>query len=190
MQKSGQQFRKYTGSLFRSYLSGLEMLGLRAEVRQRVPAPVAKLMDTPPLHSAWVDIDAVSPLLHAVMNLKGREGVRRLGYEATRGTTLKFLKPQMQTVTMLSGKTPSALFAAMDSLCRPFFTGLSFRWTRESHRSGTLELRSASTLDTASFAAWEGTLLLLFDECDVTTGTISPAVISEQGHVGTMHVQW
>ena len=190
MDKNGQQFRKYTGSLFHSYLAGLDLLGLRAEVRQRVPPTVAKLMDAPPLHSAWVDIDAVAPLLQTVLSLKGRESVRRLGYEATRSTTLKYLKPQMQTLTLMSGKDPAALFAALDSLCRPFFAGLSFRWTRESPRSGTLELRSTYSLDTATFAAWEGTLLLLFDECSVTTGTISPAAISEKGHVGTMRVQW
>lgn len=33
------QFRKYTGSLFHSYLAGLDVLGLRAEVRSRVSPP-------------------------------------------------------------------------------------------------------------------------------------------------------
>ncbi|MBZ4419831.1 hypothetical protein [Myxococcus sp. RHSTA-1-4] len=177
-------------SLFRSYLAGLDALGLRAEVHRRVPPAVARLMDAPPLHTAWVEIDAVAPLLQVVFSLKGREGVRHLGYEATRSSTLKFLKPQMQTIISMGGRDPATLFAALDSLCRPFFTGLSFRWTRESPRSGMLELRSTYAMETTSFAAWEGTLMLLFDECGVSTGTISPAVITEGGRVGAMRVQW
>lgn len=40
MQQHAQpQFRKYTGSLFHSYLAGLDVLGLRAEVRSRVSPP-------------------------------------------------------------------------------------------------------------------------------------------------------
>lgn len=180
---------RFAGSLFHAYLAGLDALGLRAAVRAEVPPDVQRMMDAPPLHTAWLGGEELGHIFHAVIQLRGLEGMRQLGYEATRGSTGRLLKPILQTTMAMHGRSPAALFTHLGSICRPLFKGLEFSYAPESERSGTLTLRSAYRMNTASFAAWEGSLRILFDECGVP-GTIGASAISENGHVGTMKVSW
>ncbi|MDY7225910.1 hypothetical protein [Hyalangium rubrum] len=181
---------KFSGSTFRAYLDGLDAMGLRAVVRLMVPPHVQGMMDTPPVPTVWMESDALPLIFDAVMKLQGLEGMRALGYAATSGTTGRFLKPLMQMMLNKHGRSPASLFANMSSLYRSFFQGLEFKYTPEGARSGMLQIRSNSAMGASSWAAWEGSLRLLFEECGVTTGVISPSHVSEEGRVATMRVRW
>lgn len=190
MEPENQGREKFSGNTFRAYVSGLDALGLRSVVRAMVPARVQRMMDTPPPPTAWLEGDELPLLFTAVLKLQGLEGMRTLGYAATSGTAGRFLKPLMQLTLARHGRNPSTLFASLTSICRPFFEGLTFHFTPQGPRSGMLKIRSATPLGAASWAAWEGSLRILFDECGVPTGVISPSVTSEEGRVAAMRVRW
>ncbi|MBN1206755.1 MAG: hypothetical protein JXB05_17870 [Myxococcaceae bacterium] len=187
-EKQGRE--KFSGNTFRAYLNGLEAMGLRAVVRAMVPARVQRMMDHPPPATAWLEGDELPLLFNAVLKLQGLHGMRELGYAATSGTTGRFLKPLMQLTLTKHGRSPDALFSRLSSICRPFFQGLDFQFTPEGARAGVLQIRSSTPLSAASWAAWEGTLRILFDECGVSTGNISPSLLSEEGRLATLRVRW
>ena len=181
---------KFSGNTFRAYLSGLEELGLRAAVQAMVPARVQWLMDAPPLPAAWVEGDELPLIFNAVMKLRGLEGMRTLGYAATRSSSGRFLKPPIRQTLARHGNNPGTLFTHLTSICRPFFEGLTFLFTADGPRSGELKIRSATSLGAASWAGWEGALRILFDECGVPTGNIGPSTVSEDGRLASMQVRW
>jgi hypothetical protein len=181
---------KFSGNTFRAYLSGLETVGLRSVVRTMVPARVQWLMDAPPLPAAWVEGDELQLILDAVMKLRGLEGMRTLGHAATGSPAGRFLKPLIRLTLSKHGNNPGTLFTHLTSICRPFFEGLTFHFTPDGPRSGALTIRSPAPLGIASWAAWEGALRILFDECSVSTGVISPSAIAEEGRLATMKVHW
>lgn len=186
---SQENYSKITGSLFRAYVAGLDALGVRAQVRGSVSPKVQQLIDQPPLHGTWLDGTELTEIFGVVMRLQGLEGIRRLGYEATRLSTAQLLRPLMRTALASGDGTPAAIFSSLDSICRPFFKGLRFEYTPAGPREGTLVLLSNYRMAPPSFAAWEGSLLIVFDECQLE-GSISPAAISEDGHTGTLQVRW
>lgn len=190
MERENQGQEKFSGSTFRAYLSGLESMGLRSVVRTMVPARVQRMMDTPPLPTAWMEGDELSLLFNAVMKLQGLEGMRTLGYAAMSGSTGRYLKPLMQLTLTKHGRDPVTLFSTLTPICRPFFEGLTFHFAPDGPRSGVLKVRSVTPLGAASWAAWEGSLRILFEECGVSTGLISPSLTTEQGRVATMRVRW
>ena len=181
---------KFSGHIVRAYLGGLEAMGLRDTVHDRVPARVQRMMDAPPLPSAWMEGDELPLLFSAVMRLRGLEGMRALGYAATSSAAGRFLKPLMRATLAKHGSNPGMLFAQLTSICRPFFEGLTFSFTPDGPRSGELKIRSATPLGAPSWAAWEGALRILFDECRLATGVISPSSVSEEGRLAAMKVRW
>ncbi len=142
METPRQGVEKFSGSTFRAYLSGLDTLGLRPVVRMMVPEHVKRMMDTPPPATAWVEGDELPLIFNAVVKVQGLDGMRALGYEATRGTVGRFLKPLMQMTLTKHGNSPAALFANLGPLCRSLFQGLEFQYTPDSKRSGKLLIRS------------------------------------------------
>lgn len=185
-----QSTEKFSGTTFRAYLSGLDTLGLLPVVRMMVPEHVKRMMDSPPQPTVWVEGDELPLIFNAVVKVQGLDGMRTLGYEATRGTTGRFLKPLMQMTLSKHGGSPAALFSNLGPLCRSLFQGLDFQYTPDGKSSGKLQIRSSYAMGLASWAAWEGTLRIFFEECGVTTGTISPSVLREGGHVAVMRVRW
>jgi hypothetical protein len=188
LEKQGRE--KFSGSTFRAYLHGLDAMGLRSVVRAMVPSRVQQMMDTPPAPTAWLEGDELPLIFNAVMKVGGLDRMRELGYAATSGTTGRFLKPLMQLTLARHGANPGSLFAQVSSICRPFFQGLEFRYTPEGIRSGVVEIRSATPLGVGSWAAWEGTLRIFFDECGIRTGVINPSVITQGGRVAALKVRW
>ncbi len=180
---------RINGALFRAYLSGIEAMGLRPEVRSRVSPSVLALMERPPLPSAWLPGHELTELFSAVLHAQGLQGVRQLGYEATRRATLPLLKPDIDSVLSLHGRGPEVLLRHFDRLVQPFFRGMRFTWRPESPRSGTVEVRSTYEMTPTIAAAWEGSLLCCFEACGVQ-GSVAPSVLGTSGHVGTMKVSW
>lgn len=181
--------RKVKGSLFRAYVTGLERLGLLEAVRAAAPPRVRALMEAPPLHSTWLRDGELAELLDTVLSLHGRDAVRRLGSETTRATTLKLLRPMLRTALAVGGGGPEALFFGVNAFTRIFIDGVSFRFQHTAPAEGQLELRSSYAMGESLYAAWEGTLSLLFEECGVR-GTIEPTRVTHGGHLGTMRVSW
>jgi hypothetical protein len=181
---------KFSGYIVRAYLSGLEEMGLRDKVRDMVPARVQRLMDAPPLPSAWMEGDELPLVFSAVMRLQGLEGMRTLGYAATSSSSGRFLKPLMRATLAKHGSNPGVLFAHLTSICRPFFEGLTFFFMPDGPRSGDLKIRSGRPLGLPSWAAWEGALHILFDECGLASGEISPSSVAEGGCLAAMKVRW
>jgi hypothetical protein len=181
---------KFSGHIVRAYLSGLEAMRLSAKVRDMVPARVQRMMDAPPLPSAWMEGDELPLIFSAVMKLQGLEGMRTLGYAATSSSSGRFLKPLMRATLARHGSNPGVLFAQLTSICRPFFEGLTFFFTPDGPRSGELKIRSGRPLGVASWATWEGALRILFDECGLSTGVISPSSVAEEGCLAAMKVHW
>jgi hypothetical protein len=188
LEKQGRE--KFSGNTFRAYLKGLEAMGLSSVVRTMVPAQVQRLMDTPPLPTAWLEGDELPLLFDAVSKLQGLEGIRTLGYVASKSTTGRFLKPLMQLTLSKHGRDPGVLFTHLGSICRPFFQGLDFHFTPQGPRSGVLRVRSATAMGAASWTAWEGMLRILFDECGITTGVIGASRVTEDGCLATLKVRW
>jgi hypothetical protein len=181
---------KFSGYIVRAYLRGLEEMGLHAKVRDMVPARVQRVMDAPPLPSAWIEGDELPLIFSAVMRLQGLEGMRTLGYAATSSPSGRFLKPLMELTLKKYGGNPGVLFAHLTSICRPFFEGLTFFFMPDGPRSGELKIRSTRPLGVPSWAAWEGALRILFDECGLPTGVISPSSVAEGGCLAAMKVHW
>lgn len=188
LEKQGRE--KFSGNTFLAYLQGLDALGLRSVVRAMVHPHVQRMMDHPPAPTAWLDTDELPLIFNAVMKLQGLEGMRKLGYAATRGTTARFLQPLIQLALSKQGRHPSVLFSQLSPIFRPFFQGIDFQYKQEGPRSGVLQIRSVAPMSAASWAAWEGTLRLLYDECGVSTGVVGHSQISEQGRMATLKVRW
>jgi hypothetical protein len=181
---------KFSGYIVRAYLSGLEAMGLHDKVRDMVPARAQRVMDAPPLPSAWVEGDELPLIFSAVMRMQGLEGMRTLGYEATSSPAGRFLKPLMRATLAKHGSNPSVLFTHLTSICRPFFEGLTFYFAPDGPRSGELKIRSDTPLGLPSWASWEGALCILFDECGLTNGEIAPCSVAEGGCLAAMKVRW
>ena len=181
---------RITGSLFRGYVAGLDAMGLRASVRAAVSPPVQALIDHPPMHREWLDGTQLVEVFKAVIALRGLEGIRQLGYEATRASTLNHLRPMIHAALGIHGATPAGVFGQLNAICKPFFRGLSFEYEAENPRAGTITLRSRRAMGVVEFAAWEGALRTLYGELRTPGGVVGPAVIAPDRRSGRMKVRW
>jgi hypothetical protein len=181
---------RITGSLFRGYVAGLDAMGLRASVRAAVSPPIQALIDHPPMHREWLDGTQLVEVFKAVIAQRGLEGIRQLGYEATRASTLKHLRPMIHAAMGIHGATPADVFGQLNAICKPFFRGLSFEYAPEGPRSGAVTLHSRKAMGVVEFAAWEGSLRTLYDELRTPGGVVEPAVIAPDRLSGRMRVRW
>ena len=180
---------KVTGSLFRSYVEALDVMGMRAAVRAAVSPRVQALIDQPPLHRDWLDGSEVREVFKALVDLRGLEGVRRLGSECMRASILQHLRPMLQATLGLHGRSPAVLFERLDTFAKPFFRGISFEYVAQGPREGVITLRSTYAMGPVQFAAWEGSLSALYDEVGAR-GVIEPATVAQDNLSGTMRVRW
>lgn len=181
--------RQTLGIVIRGFLSALEKRGLREPVRKAVSPEVAKVMEHPPIHVAWVDSRVFDEMLIAAMKLSDRPTVRDLGHELVRSTSGPIIAPLLKTFLTLFGATPASIFSNLNAVARLQISGLTFQYSRSTDRSGTVEARYVEKVDPVVFTCWEGALMFAFDVCGVR-GIISRAEVQEDGCSAKLAVQW
>lgn len=181
--------RQTLGIVLRGFLSALEKRGLREPVRKAVSPEVAKLMDQPPIHMAWIDSRVLDEMLIATLKLSDRTTIRDLGHEVVRSTSGPIIAPLLKTFLTLFGTTPASLFSNLNAVARLQFTGLTFQYLKSTDRSGMVEVRYIEKVNPVVFTSWEGTLMFAFDVCGVR-GIVSRAELQEDGCSAKLAVQW
>jgi hypothetical protein len=178
-----------SGLLVRTYRSAIEELGLTAAVRARLSPACAQLLDEPPLPMAWVPGEWFSELLLALESVTGRAGCRRLGYLGARTGAGGVLAPLVRTSVVSFGATPATFLGRMGTLSTVLVRGITFAFTPDGPRAGTLTLRYPVPVSAAVFASWEGACGFVL-EVSGCNGEVSEAQLAEGARTGHIAMRW
>lgn len=177
------------GAVVRAYLAELRSLGALEDVRPRLSADAAKLVDKPPLPVSWVEIRLAHEPLVALAGLRGRDEVRALGKRVVSGQLGALFRPLLASTLKLFGGTPASLFSRIDTITALALRGVKFTWTASGPTAGTIAIEYPYPVDDALFATWEGILQIAYDLAQAT-GTVARARVAAGGKRGELDVRW
>ncbi len=178
-----------TGAVIRADKAWLEKAGLLEEVRKRMPAESAKLLEKPPLPISWVSGRHVDAILEAVLALGGEERLLQLAEEVARASFGPVLRPLLKTLTSLFGASPASLFGRLDAVLPVFVRGASFGYEAKGEREGLLKLRAVDKPARAWLLQWKGTLRFGFEVAQVA-GSIDSCTLDADGQGASYRVTW
>lgn len=183
---SGEQS---SGGIVRAYVDVLADLGVKDQVRARLPPELQALVDAPPPRSTWMPATVLRDLLGAIAAELGVDGVRRAGELSTLRSVMPALKPIYAVFRALGVLAPATVFSRMDSLMRSFHRGFDVRYVPDGERAGVLELRAPSVQTAAQVAALEGSLRGVFIQTGAQ-GTVAPGETLEGGRLVRVRLSW
>src|SRR5207237_6899567 len=106
--------RGYRGSAVRLTVDFLEQRGCKAQVKQKVSAATAQLIDKPPFPFAWIPATPMDEVESALSLVAGRDACVDLGLTAARKLGGSLIQPVLKMATALFGNTPVAVFQNLE----------------------------------------------------------------------------
>src|SRR5947199_434642 len=88
--------RGYLGSVFRLTVDFLEQRGCKAQVKQKVSAATAQLIDKPPFPFAWIPATPMDEVESALSLVAGRDACVDLGLTAARKLGGSLIQPVLK----------------------------------------------------------------------------------------------
>src|SRR2546425_30163 len=110
--------RGYLGSVLRLTVDFLEQRGCKAQVKQKVSAATAALINKPPFPFAWIAATPMDEMESALSLVAGREACVDLGLTAARKLGGSLIQPVLKMATALFGNTPVAVFQNLERFGR------------------------------------------------------------------------
>jgi hypothetical protein len=123
---------------FRAHVKWLTREHKLEAVLARVPPAVAQLMRNPPLASTWIDSQLIEPILVALQELEGTQGVLRMSREELRADLIAPLRGMIAGMLRLFGTSPAAVYPRMNDMVKTSVRGMDFRFTQEFERTGVM----------------------------------------------------
>ena len=165
-------------------------MGIFDEMRSGCSPALAPLLDDPRNAPPWVESGPLHELLFAVGKLRGREGVRQLGYGTTKhGGFTSVLEPIIHLSLRILGGDPNSLFSRSQLMASVISRGVEMKWVSTGPVSGTMKMRCDAPMSDFSWAVWEGSILYGV-ELAGATGTVEPARRGDDGKSCEIDVRW
>src|SRR5439155_513051 len=118
--------RGYLGSGLRLTVDFLEQRGCKAQVKQKVSAATAQLIDKPPFPFAWIPATPMDEVESALSLVAGRDACVDLGLTAARKLGGSLIQPVLKMATALFGNTPVAVFQNLERFYAMVLKGMKF----------------------------------------------------------------
>jgi len=165
--------RGYLGSAFRVAVEFLDQRGCATQVKQRVSAATAELIDKPPFPFAWMPAAAMDELESALSMVAGRQACVDLGMTAGRKLGGSVVQPVLKMATALFGNTPATVFQNLERFYSIVLKGMRFEYEATGPKSGIVRARAdGPDVPAALFDVTRGNLSYVFELCGVQ-GTVS-----------------
>src|SRR5437870_12022460 len=116
--------RGYLGSVFRLTVDFLEQRGCKAQVKQKVSAATAQLIDKPPFPFAWIPATPMDEVESALSLVAGRDACVGLGLTAARKLGGSPIQPVLTMATALFGTARVAGLQNLERVCAPVPTAM------------------------------------------------------------------
>jgi hypothetical protein len=161
------------GAVFRSQLSGLELLGIRDEVVRALPARTQALVYQPPLIVDWVPVHHSFDLAIAVGQTHGSAMVERFGKSGGDKLVTGALRPIVTGIFGVFGADVHSLLGRNELLMKAIFRGMTLRYDKTGDRACdcTLTVDVEAVPDEYWFV-WKGVLQHSFLLCQ-REGTVA-----------------
>src|SRR5947208_3824382 len=185
--------RGYLGSVFRLTVDFLEQRGCKAQVKQKVSATTAQLIDKPPFPFAWIPATPMDEVESALSLVAGRDACVDLGLTAARKLGGSLIQPVLKMATALFGNTPATVFQNLERFYSMVLKGMRFEYESSGPREGTIRARAdGAGVPAALFDVTRGNLTYVFELCGVR-GTVDPPEqlrIGDSGAEARYAVRW
>jgi hypothetical protein len=180
----------YRGSILRGYVAEVRRMGIFDELRARSSPALELLLNDPHGFPHWVESGPLHELISTVGELRGREGVRQLGYGTTKhGGFTSVLEPIIHLSLRMLGGGPSSLLSRSQLMASVISRGVEMKWVPTSPTSGTMKMRCEAPMNDLSWAVWEGSILYGV-ELAGAMGTVEPARRGDDGKSCEIDVRW
>ncbi|TMB07800.1 MAG: hypothetical protein E6J66_17910 [Deltaproteobacteria bacterium] len=134
--------RGYLGSVFRLTVDFLEQRGCKAQVKQKVSAATAQLIDKPPFPFAWIPATPMDEVESALSLVAGRDACVDLGLTAARKLGGSLIQPVLKMATALFGNTPVAVFQNLERFYAMVLKGMKFDYDAVAPREAVIRVRA------------------------------------------------
>lgn len=157
------------GHALRGVIRALETTGELVEVRRRVPSPILRYIDHPPLPSAWMPA-IVFQFVFSALEPYGEGFIRQLGRDSIMNGPIKYARPIVEGTLRLFGASPMAFFERTPSIMTNSIRGVRF----DCESRGVDQVRMTVVYEhlhdvsDVSFAYWQGTLGITLELCGKT----------------------
>jgi hypothetical protein len=179
----------FRGTVFRSYCDELRRAGVFEKVRAGASSGLAALLDDPGRAPSWMGPAPFDEIMAAVCALRGREGVRELGYHVMKSGFTKVLEPIIHLSLSLMGASPASLLSRAHLMLSVVSRGVEMTWTQSNAHRGTMLVRCEQPIPEITWAGWEGCFLYGL-ELARASGTVSPARAAADGRSCEIDVSW
>ncbi|OLC72947.1 MAG: hypothetical protein AUH83_12820 [Deltaproteobacteria bacterium 13_1_40CM_4_68_19] len=185
--------RGYLGSVLRLTVDFLEQRGCKAQVKQKVSAATAALIDKPPFPFAWIAATPMDEMESALSLVAGREACVDLGLTAARKLGGSLIQPVLKMATALFGNTPVAVFQNLERFYAMVLKGMKFDYDAVAPREAVIRVRvEGARVPAALFDVTRGNLAYVFELCGVR-GTVDPPEgirCDDRGGEARYRVRW
>jgi len=169
------------GTAFRGHLKYLKDNGKLDAILARVSPECATAIRNPPLSGSWIDARFMDEIVQVLDQMEGTAALWAMERKVIEDQMTVFF-PVMQGILRVLGTSPTKVFSRLGDLYRRHIEGVEFCYTPTSDRSGTMEVRFATTrpLRLCNFVTTIPGLELVFQVCGVS-GTVSfPEMLGPQ----------
>lgn len=188
-----ERARGYLGSVLRLTVDFLEQRGCKAQVRQKVSAATAQLIDKPPFPFAWIPATPMDELESALSLVAGRDACVDLGLTAARNLGGSLIQPVLKMATALFGNTPVAVFQNLERFYAMVLKGMKFDYEALGPREAVIRVRAeGGKVPAALFDVTRGNLAYVFELCGVRGSVEPPEEIrcDARGGEASYRVRW
>lgn len=175
-------FRTRAGA-WRGFIELLHERELFEPVRARVPPPVQRLMDTPPLAVSWMPAMGFQFVFRALDELVSPEAFVQLAHDSVVKGPLRRMKPVIEGIIRIFGASPAAFLQKTPQLMASQVEGITFSIDElgEGYAIVGVCYDYLHDVPRVGFEYWRGAMQITFELCrrEVRTHT---EVLDEPPH--------
>ena len=171
--------RQGIGSFFRNIVDFIYEHGRKDEVLARVSPGTRAVCEKPPGWLSWVPSIHIDELETAFLEVAGKDETVELGRVCSRNLGTTLVQPVVRMAFLLLGQTPAVLFENLDRFFSLVTRGITFSYTAEGPRSGTVMAHfDGPDTPVAAYHVLQGSLQFIFELCGAP-GTAESAEVVE-----------
>lgn len=154
------------------YVRWLRQAGYYDSVAARVSPSLRKLMEEPPIRTAWVSAQDVEALMSVLEQVAPLGQCRRMGSDTTRDSILPAVRPMIEAALRRAGTSPAAIYERLPVMLSMVVPDQSVRWEPHGPRRGEALIGWPYRPCDATLEVWAGALEVGLELCGAK-GTVT-----------------
>lgn len=177
------------GSQFILYIDAIGRAGLLDHVTAAVPPEVRRLIQRPPLATAWLEVSLLDALLDAVWQLGGQDALDRVVEDFAINSIHQHLGALFRLELMMGYTLPDTFLPRANDIVRVVMVGTHMAFESTGPTAGRFIVTYDEPVSPVRLRGWRGVLRTLLDSLEADT-TIGPAQLAPTCDRVAFDLEW